>query len=329
MTAPEPAAVAIAGSGSIGVAFAVLFARAGRPVRVWDPYPEALDRARAELANRLDLLARHGLLVEDAAPVAARVGFTGELGEAVAGAALVQECAPERVQLKRELFERIAGHAPASAVLASSSSAIRASLIAEGLDDAVAARLLIGHPGNPPYLLPVIEVVPSPRTDAAVAERAAGIYAEAGLRPVMVRREVEGFVFNRLQGALLREAYCLLRDGVASVADIDEVVRSGLGRRWSIIGPFETVDLNTRGGLASHAEKMGPAYERMGAERGQHDPWTEPLVARAVAQRRELLPLAEWEQRVHWRDEELMRLTPEWDAAPQRWRSLREGSGGG
>ena len=115
-------------------------------------------------------------------------------------------------------------------------------------------------------------------------------------------------MFNRLQGALLREAYCLVRDGVASVADIDAVVRSGLGPRWSVIGPFETVDLNTRGGIASHAEKMGPAYARMGAERGQNDPWTPELVAKVAAERREILPLEAWEARVMWRDRQLMAL---------------------
>ena len=98
-------------------------------------------------------------------------------------------------------------------------------------------------------------------------------------------------MFNRLQGALLREAYCLVRDGVATVADIDRLVRDGLGLRWSVIGPFETVDLNTRGGIAAHAEKMGPAYARMGAERGQHDPWTPELVAEVAAARRAELPL--------------------------------------
>jgi len=111
----------------------------------------------------------------------------------------------------------------------------------------------------------------------------------------------------------LREAYCLVRDGVASVDDVDEVVRSGLGRRWSIIGPFETADLNTRGGLESHAAKMGQAYERMGAERGQHDPWTPDLVAAATAQRRKLLELADWDDRVRWRDRQLMRLQALWN----------------
>jgi 3-hydroxyacyl-CoA dehydrogenase len=125
---------------------------------------------------------------------------------------------------------------------------------------------------------------------------------------VVVKKEAEGFIFNRLQGALLREAYCLLRDGVANVEGIDSVVQFGLGRRWSVVGPFETVDLNTRGGIEAHAARMGPAYERMGAERGQHDPWTPELVALATAQRRALLPLDDWDARVTWRDEQLMRI---------------------
>jgi 3-hydroxyacyl-CoA dehydrogenase len=107
---------------------------------------------------------------------------------------------------------------------------------------------------------------------------------------------------------LLREAYCLVRDGVVSVEEVDRVVRDGLGLRWSVIGPFETADLNTRGGIASHAEKMGPAYARMGAQRGQNDPWTPDLVAKVTAQRRALLPLERWEERVAWRDRALMAL---------------------
>ena len=114
----------------------------------------------------------------------------------------------------------------------------------------------------------MIELVPAPFTDPAAADRAAELFSAAGLVPVRVAKEVEGFVFNRLQGAVLREAYCLVRDGVASVEDVDRVMRDGLGLRWSVIGPFETVDLNTRGGIASHARKMGPptsGWERSAA----------------------------------------------------------------
>lgn len=298
--------VAIVGCGSIGIGFAVLFARAGFEVRAWDAALEAFDRATRDLGQRLSLLDRHGLLAEDPAVITARVTFHPDLATALRGAALVQECAPEDVDLKRELFARLAAHGEPDAVLASSSSALVPSSFAQDLD--ARDRILVGHPGNPPYLLPIIEVVPSPETSAITVDAATEIYRRAGLKTIQVRREVEGFVFNRLQGALLREAYCLVRDGVASVEDIDEVVRSGLGRRWAVIGPFETVDLNTRGGITEHAQRMGPAYERMGAERGQHDPWTDEMVVQVTQQRRAQLSLSDWDSRVGWRDEQLLKI---------------------
>ena len=303
----SPPSVAVLGAGSIGVSFAILFACNGFPdVRVYDPFDEALPRAAADLRERLKQLTATG--GTDPAVAEARVRFTSDLAVALAGAGFVQECAPERVDLKQTLLQQAAHRTAADVPLASSSSAIVPSRLAEGLEGVVAERILVGHPGNPPYLLPVVEVVPSPSTTAAITARATEVYRAAGLRPVRVRREVEGFLFNRLQGALLREAYCLVRDGVASVDDIDEVVRSGLGRRWSVLGPFETADLNTRGGIESHAAKMGPAYERMGAERGQDDPWTPELVAEVTAQRRALLDLDEWDERVRWRDRQLIRV---------------------
>jgi 3-hydroxyacyl-CoA dehydrogenase len=298
--------ITVAGAGSIGVAFAVLFAIAGFRVRMWDAFPEAFDRARIDLAERLALLDLHGLLSECPERISERVSHHEILLDALKGAELVQECAPERLEVKRELFQQLGAYSEKGAVLASSSSAIVSSLFATVTP--ARDRVLIAHPGNPPYLLPVIELVPSQYTSEETVERAASIYAEAGLKTIRVRKEIEGFVFNRLQGAILREAYCLLRDGVASVDEIDEVVRSGLGRRWSFMGPFETIDLNTRGGIESHAQKMGPAYARMGAERGQDDPWTDDLVAIASAQRRQRLPLDKWEDRVRWRDEKLMIL---------------------
>lgn len=303
--APEIACVL--GAGSIGVAFAVVLARAGFRVRMWDAYPEALDRAQLEFAEKLEMLFIAG--GNGIAAMRALVSWHVKLEDAVSGAALIQECVPEQLGLKQELFERVSSVARVDAVLASSTSALKSSDIAEG--SRAKERMLVAHPANPPFLLPVIEIVPSTYTSQQYLDRATDLYTRAGLRPVLIRREVEGFVFNRLQGALLREAYCLVRDGVASVADIDDIVRLGLGRRWSVIGPFETVDLNTRGGIESHAVKMGPAYERMGAERGQHDPWTPDLVADVVRQRRALLDIDQWESRVRWRDEQLLRFFAE------------------
>ncbi len=317
MSGSTPAArVGIVGAGSIGISFAVVFARAGWRVALYDPDEARRRLALAELRARTEDLVAYGLLAESAEQLVARVTVVATLEAAVRDAQLVQECAPELLELKRQLFAEIDAAAPSDAVLASSSSALPASRFAAEL--AGRGRCLVAHPGNPPYLLRIIEIVPAPFTREDSSQRAEQLYRKAGLVPVRVAREVEGFVFNRLQGALLREAYCLVRDGVASVEDIDTVMTEGLGPRWSIIGPFETVDLNTRGGIASHAQKMGPAYERMGAERGQHDPWTPDLVARVASERRALVPLEQWEARVGWRDRSLMALIK------HRLSSLRE-----
>ena len=308
--------VSVVGAGSIGVAFAVLFATAGFRVRMWDAFPGALLRAESEIPDRLALLERYGALAASTQDILSRVSFHEILLEALQGAELVQECVPEELTIKREIFQQIGAYSEPQAVLASSSSAIVSSAFATATP--ARERVLIGHPGNPPYLIPVIEIVPSSFTADETVIRAKEIYRAAGLKPVIVNKEIEGFLFNRLQGAVLREAYCLVRDGVASVDDIDEVVRSGLGRRWSFIGPFETADLNTRGGVQSHAEKMGPSYERMGALRGQHDPWTPDLVAEVTRQRREKLSLEDWEQRVQWRDEQLLKFRSLLNSEPRK-----------
>jgi 3-hydroxyacyl-CoA dehydrogenase len=299
-------AIAIIGAGSIGTGWAIVFAAAGFAVRLQDTDPTRLDAARAEASARLDDLAGHGLLAEPAAEVAARIAMTDTVAAATDGAEHVQECAPEQLDLKRQLFAELDALAPADCPIASSSSFMPASRFAAGLPGR--ARCLVVHPGNPPFLMRVAEVVPAPFTAPAAVERSEALLRSVDIAPIRVAKEVEGFVFNRLQGAILREAYCLVRDGVASVADIDRIVRDGLGLRWAAIGPFETVDLNTRGGIAAHAERMGPAYGRMGAERGQNDPWTPELVADVTAQRRAALPLEEWAERVAWRDRMVMAL---------------------
>jgi L-gulonate 3-dehydrogenase len=303
MTRPP---VAIVGGGSIGVSWALVFARAQHPVAVHDADAGRRAAVVGELQERIDELEAHGLLDEPGSAIAARVTVHRDLAEAVSGAVHVQECVPEDLTIKHAVFAAIEAAAGEGAVLASSSSAITASRCFEGLR--TRHRALVVHPANPPHLLPVVEVVPAPFTEPGVLEATLARLRDAGMSPVHVRREVEGFVFNRLQGAVLREAYCLVRDGVVDVEDVDRIVREGLGRRWAVVGPFETADLNTRGGIAVHAERLGPAYARMGAERGQDDAWTEELVATVTAQRRARLPLAGWEARVAWRDRALAAL---------------------
>jgi 3-hydroxyacyl-CoA dehydrogenase len=128
------------------------------------------------------------------------------------------------------------------------------------------------------------------------------------MAPIAVNKEVEGFVFNRLQGALLREAYCLVRDGVTTAGDIDRIVRDGMGIRLAVTGPFENADLNAQGGIEAHAKRMGPSYARLGAERGQNDPWTDEMVATVAAERRAALPLDQKDARAAWRDRAVMTI---------------------
>lgn len=298
--------VAVIGAGSIGSAWAIVFSTAGLQVRLYDPDPSRLDGALEVIDARLTELCRHALVDAPSEAIAARITGCLGLAEALEGCGYVQECAPESVELKRNLFGELDQLAAPDAILASSSSFLPASSFAGEL--ATRHRMLVVHPGNPPYLLRIVEVVPAPFTLEEIVARASSLMARCGLTPVRLNQEVDGFVFNRLQGAVLREAYCLVRDGVVSATDIDRLMREGLGLRWAFMGPFETSDLNTRGGISAHAERMGPAYLSMGRERGQNDPWTAEMVAAVTAERRAALPLEKWSERVTWRDKTLMAL---------------------
>lgn len=295
--------VAVVGGGSIGVAWAIVFARAGHQVALFDLDPARRAAVLGEVRDRLEALAAHGLL-DDVRAASERVRVTGSLAQAVAGCSYVQECVVESETVKRELFAELDALTAPDVVLASSSSMMPVSRFAGEL--AGRQRCLVVHPGNPPYLLPVAEVVPAWFTEAEVVRRAQDLLEAAGLAAILVRVEIEGFVFNRLQGALLREAYRLVRDGVASAADVDTIVSKGLGRRWAVLGPFATAELNTRGGLERHAQVMGPAYLRMGAEHRGREEWTPELVARVAASVHEQLPPEQWAQHVLNRDEALM-----------------------
>ena len=295
---------AIVGAGTIGRSMALLFAAAGHPVSLYDP--DATQRANAPdlIGRSLTDLASFGLLEQKASEVLSRIRCSNSVEDAVSEAEFIHECGPEKREVKQAIFERLDSCASAEAIIASASSAMSISSFAGHLS--ISSRCLIAHPANPPFLLRVIELVPAPFTSDETLQKARLILEGVGLRTILVRKEIEGFVFNRLQGAVLREAYCLVRDGVVSVEEIDQLVRDGLGLRWSVVGPFETVDLNTVGGIEEHARRLGPAYARMGAERGQNDPWTSDLVEEVVAQRRAALPIVDWPARVAWRDRQIM-----------------------
>ena len=296
--------IAVIGAGSIGVGWAVCYAGAGHQVRLYDPDPRRLPTALAEIRTRLEALHAAGLSLRNPATAMSAITTTPDLAAAVTGADLVQESAPEDAGLKRTLFAELAGLAGPHAILASSSSFLPASRFASGVPGR--ERCLVLHPINPPFLLRVVEVVPAPFTSEQTIAVSLALLQSAGLTPIRLGHEIGGFVFNRLQGALLREAYCLVRDGIAAPEDIDAIVRDGLALRWSVVGPFESADLNTRGGIATHAQRMGPHYSAMAAERGGDDPWASAdAVAEVTAARRAALALEDWADRVAWRDRQI------------------------
>lgn len=249
-----PETIAIIGAGLIGRSWSALFARAGYEVRVWDPDTQVRDRFKTDLATLCDTLAGAGLL-QDRDAAMAHVTTCASLEDAVAEAAFVQESGPERIEVKIDLFQRLDAAAPPDAILASSTSAIVASRFTEAL--AQRGRCLVGHPVNPPHLVPVVELCPAPWTTGDTMDRAKKTYASIGQVPVRMAAERDGFVLNRLQGALLAEALRLVDEGVVTVEGLDATIRDGLGLRWALMGPIETIDLNAPGGIVDYLGRYG------------------------------------------------------------------------
>jgi 3-hydroxyacyl-CoA dehydrogenase len=297
--------IAIIGTGLIGQAWAIVFARGGCRVRLWDGDAAALERASGLIARQIAQLQDERLL-DDAAAVTARIGSCAELAQALQGVDYVQENLPEVLDIKQDIFRRLDGLAAPQTVLASSTSSIPASAFTEDLPGR--GRCLVAHPVNPPYLVPVVELCGAPWTDAASMDKARSVMQQVGQKPVTVHKELEGFVLNRLQGALLREAFRLVQKGYVSAEDLDATVKDGLGLRWSFMGPFETIDLNAPQGLADYCKRYGGMFRSIAEEQVDTEAWGPDLVAELERQRREQLPQAELLQRRLWRDQRLMAL---------------------
>lgn len=299
--------VAIIGTGFIGRAWAIAFARAGWDVHLWDPQAGAVDACLATVNGLLADLATQELL-ENAAPatVRARMHPSDSLAAALAGVAWMQENAPEQVEVKRELWGELDRLAPADAVLASSSSAIVPSRFTESL--AGRHRCLVAHPLNPPYLIPAVELVPAPWTSPETVQRAEAVMRGIGQSPIVMRRELDGFVMNRLQGALLEEAFRLVADGYCSIEDVDVGLREGLALRWSFMGPFETIDLNAPGGVGDYVRRYQSIYERLFPSMQRRVDWAGPVLQSIESERRKRLPEQELAERQRWRDRNLMAL---------------------
>jgi 3-hydroxyacyl-CoA dehydrogenase len=297
--------VAVIGSGRIGRAWAIVFARAGFEVRLCDAERTMLDGAIPSIRDSVADLARHGLIDEDAQQLVARVHACANLADAVTDVDLVQENVAENVDVKRALFAELDRLTPPEALLASSTSGLPASRFTEGL--AGRARCLVAHPVNPPSLVPLVELCGAPWISPQTLARARTFYEEAGQKPVVVNREIPGFLLNRLQGVLLDEALSLYARGYASAADLDTVMRDGLGLRWSFMGPFETIDLNAPGGVQDYADRYGAMYRSFSEDHVPFD-WSDESIAKLDAERRAALPRERIEHRSGWRDRRLMAL---------------------
>ncbi len=297
--------VAVVGAGLIGRAWSIVFARAGFEVALWDQFPQQVQAALDFVADRLPELQAAGLLSDPPAEVLARIQPMKSLWDAVREADHVQESGPEKLDVKIPLFDELDRAARPDAVLASSTSGIPASAFTRDLRGR--ARCLVAHPVNPPYLIPLVELCPAPWTDPAIVERTRALMTEAGQVPATVKKEMDGFALNRLQGALLAEAFRLLDDDVISPSDLDALVKDGLGLRWSFMGPLETIDLNAPGGLADYCTRYGPLYADLQRQMTPRE-WTPALVDRLQAARRTELPANMQTIRQEWRDRRLMAL---------------------
>jgi 3-hydroxyacyl-CoA dehydrogenase len=294
---------AIVGAGLIGRSWALVFARAGWSARLFDPDPGALNGAVKWIEAALaDDVSDDG----QRKAIRSRISVSPTLAEAVAGVTHVQENTTELLELKRTVLAEIDRCADPRTVIASSTSALLPSHFSECLVGR--SRVLVAHPVNPPHMVPLVEMVGAPWTSAEAIERATHTMTAIGQSPIRVNREIDGFVLNRLQAALVNEAMALVEAKVASPSDIDKCLTDGLALRWAFIGPFETMDLNADGGFADYARKYRRIYEVMGETLGSSRPWTEAAMSTVSTERRAKLALASIADRQRWRDTQIRSL---------------------
>ncbi|CAM5248730.1 MULTISPECIES: 3-hydroxyacyl-CoA dehydrogenase NAD-binding domain-containing protein [Streptomyces] len=253
--------VACVGAGVIGGGWVAHFLARGYDVTAWDPAPDAEEKLRRLVDAAWPALTQIGL-ADGASPDRLTVAATVE--EAVADAQFVQESAPEKLELKRSLLAQLDAAAPPGVVIASSTSGYpMTDMQTEAADP---GRLVVGHPFNPPYLIPLVEVVGGKQTDATTVEWASRFYKVAGKSVITMERELPGFIANRLQEALWREALHMVAGGEATVKEIDDSITEGPGLRWAFMGPCLTFALaGGEGGMGHMLDHFGPSLK---------SPWT-------------------------------------------------------
>jgi len=309
--------VAVIGSGLVGKSWALIFARAGYEVKLFDVIPNVRELALPWIQQTAGDLEKIGLLKKSktAEEVVNRISFVTSLTDALSGAIWSQECVPENLKTKTDAYIQIdnalteiesKSGTTSNIILGSSTSAIPCSAFTKDIKHK--SQCLVVHPVNPPHLIPVVEIVPAPHTSNEVTQRAYKFMEEVGQSPVHVKKEVDSFVINRLQGALLNEAFKLVEDGIVSPDDLDKTIRDGLGLRWSFMGPFETIDLNAPGGVRDYVERYANNHMNLAKQQSDVRKWEGKVVDVLEEDRRKRLPVEKLGERATWRNERLMGL---------------------
>jgi L-gulonate 3-dehydrogenase len=299
--------VAIVGSGLVGRAWAMAYARGGCSVRLYDPADGIAEKALSLIEETLGHMAPLDLLMgQSVTTVTARISAATTLGDAVSNADYVQENSPERPEIKIKVFSDLDAVIGAKTVIGSSTSAILPSIFTGHVR--CKERCLVVHPLNPPHLIPAVEVVPAPWTSQASLHFARDLLVAVGQKPIVMSREIEGFLMNRLQGAVLEECFRLVEAGLVSPADIDTGIRDGLALRWCFMGPFETSDLNAPGGITDYAKRYEPGFIKQFETQKTRVAWNGSVLKQVDDYRRKHVPLDKMAQRQAWRDKRLMAL---------------------
>ena len=254
--------VALIGCGLIGQSWAISFLSAGFEVSLFDPVEGVTIQSKEKIVTKLRDLQSYGLLKnKNTSDFLDKIHLAQDISQAIEGSIYIQESGPEDLDIKKALTEKIDAATPDNIPIASSTSGIPTSLYA--IDVKGKYRCLVAHPINPPHLIPAVEIVPAPFTSADITQSVTEIMISIDKEPLELKKEIPGFVVNRLQGALLCEAFNLVKEGIASAEDIDKAISEGLGLRWSFMGPFQTIHLNAPEGIAGYVKRYEKMYKEM------------------------------------------------------------------
>ncbi|KAM8977639.1 lambda-crystallin homolog [Pelodytes ibericus] len=249
-------------SGLIGRSWAMVFASGGFRVKLYDIVKEQVAAALLDIRKQMEELNKSGMLrgTQSVDEQMSLISGCSDLKMALEGAAYIQECIPESLDLKLKIFSEIDLHVGDATIISSSTSCLSPTKMFNGLQHV--HNCIVAHPVNPPYYVPLVELVPHPKTKQATVEKTYELMKNVGQSPVKLMKETDGFVLNRLQYAVISEAWRLVQDGVISPRDVDLVMSEGLGMRYAFLGPLETAHLNAEG-FKSYCERYGGGIQRV------------------------------------------------------------------